>query len=220
MVSCVGYEHLLKYDTSAIGTLSLTPIIYPLQPVQVRPFKSKKLEIRKSLITDKNHAAPGAIRASYIPNPGYKDAFVKELFFHLEKPTIINDSCFDLVRIHVYSYDTKTHLPSMELLKKDMVIELNTHIQIPLIVNIADNYIPFPPEGIVLGYEYLGTYDRVNKELNLITCNDFAVHNLTVRELEYRSFFSYIRGNIGWKPMQNASGENKYFLFTLSLLYR
>jgi hypothetical protein len=220
-ISIIGYETYKIFSPKSIEKkiIKLIQKIYPLNEVTVYPPIEKTIGTKKNGFISRNHGAPRTIRGSYITNNNYNNAYIKEVIYKLHREKTYYNSCLDMVRVHLYKFNIKDSLPGEEMLPEDVIVYINSKTQLPLKVNLSKYNIKLPPEGIIVGYEYLGTFDKNSKEVNFDICNDLTILNISSKNPSLLSYSSSLDRGIGWSIYRNDNGSNKYFLFELTIQY-
>lgn len=188
--SSIGYQTitLKATDFASIREINLIPISYVLESVEIKQKESAK-KFRLGYFRDKNMtASSGSIGfaeynnvysnyvATYIEN-AERDTmlFISKLLYNLtNKPKHLNYLVETLkipkttcettrLRIHLFTVNTETKAPEKELLKKNIIVFNDCNAKGDLIVDISNQNIRMPVDGLFVGLEYIDLEPKKKK---------------------------------------------------------
>jgi hypothetical protein len=222
-ISSIGYQtcQVKVHEISdKLHSIKLKPKIYSLATVIIKPRREKIVGLIHSIRPEKNHGAPGTIRASYINNNVYKNAYIKEIIYNVNRDKGYSENCMEMVRVHLYQFNTRDSMPGKELLPENVIVYINSKTPLPLKVDVSKYNIDFPDEGIIVGYEYLGAFDRNKKSVSFKTCQDLTLTTFNSRNPLRKSFtYNLINGKRDWTIYYTDRGLFNYFPFGLTIKY-
>jgi hypothetical protein len=153
VVSSIGYEKLLvKVDTTILN-IYLSPKVYDLPEIVIRPkkiFEKTWITYRKSQL--KSFVFPNAplIYATYLPyqEEAGETIFIKSIKFETFSKI---KSCFNLRFFRV----SKNGEPGEDILSENLIINVKKGKMSCLVNNFMNRQIRVPKEGIFIGFEFL-----------------------------------------------------------------
>ncbi len=222
-VSCIGYQTLkLKgKELTPNQIIELKPLIYVLNAVEIKPkkLKTKQLGYFKNKIYSKLVMNPKQALlfrklsnyvVQYIANKtDDNNLFITKLKYnlsnHLKKPSPVNEKGCEtsLLRVHLFEVDKNTNKPSKELLTKNIIFN-NDCQKDNLIVDVVDENIYMPKNGIFVGLEFID-----NKRSVASTNYPFYVVNLVDDKKVINTYVSSHQEN--WKPIMGGFKFNVQF---------
>ncbi len=201
LLQMMGYHDLRTIIASLSGTVYLTPKTYVLNEVVIRPLKVHTrivgdLKKRRREVFgrwyDKASGKPvfdPTIIATYVSSNKYQLCPIEKLYYRYQ---VQDKSVSFIVRPQIYSV-TSDGKPGVSLLNKSQVIELRG--QGILEVNIRDEWISLPPEGIFVAMEIIQEINNKSEESSHE--EPFPIFPVTSRKLE--TFFIDINKIYEWQ---------------------
>jgi len=209
-ISCVGYETIsygIKNGNDDI-TIKLLPVSVQLQSVVINAKPKKR--IRLGYFKDQeltgpvgfgNYVGPSGERANYVaqfvPNKTGDSALLitKLLYNLLNDVTLVNRSKLTLatncttnrLRVHLFTRDKKKGCPDVELLTRNIVFKNDCSIN-NLIIDISNENIYLPKDGVFVGLEYVD---------DLKTSNRSFPYYIVFNSPNNSCYFSYHQQNWG-----------------------
>lgn len=209
-------EKTLAYgDLPKDGIIYLSPLVNELKEVSVCKASRKEYKLlpRRQLLYDPYHkAGKGAEIATLVQNSKLESAYVKEFIFYTREIEVDNY----IMMIHLY--ENKNGVPGKEILimpNKLCLIKGSTIQK----VDINDNNIIFPKEGLFCGLEWIGveTSKDANKSIKEDIKTQPSILFRKIRDGE-RSFISFF-GRRNWEEDTYALGfQNSRYLLGLTLI--
>lgn len=156
-VSCLNYQDtILTAIDLQNKTLSLKPKIFYLEEIILTKKVSKELVVDKYSRNDIKGGFSGLQSAPWIITKyfNYKDEYketpyLKEIWVYFGSMIMRRKSKF---RIRLYKKDTKTGLPSDDLINENVIV-FSSKIDGKVKVDISKHNIDFPKEGFFIGLE-------------------------------------------------------------------
>jgi len=150
-------------DIPSNGVILLQTNTNVIRSICVNAYKHKEYEIgfsKKRSHSNFGMNSLGNKIITLISNSNYKDYFIKEIVVCVKKES--NSHYY--LRTHLY--ENNNNKPGKEIFCKNNIHEINKSER-KLYLNISEEYIRFPKEGIFVGIELLGqTLDRKNNKIN------------------------------------------------------
>lgn len=164
VISCIGYfSKIIAIKTSNDqDVIYLNPKMYNINEIVVKP--DSKEQKTRHLGYDKHKPdfticnTPGAIIASYILNQTQLSIVIKEIIIptkEKKRSSEHNNIQEGYIRVHLFTVNPVNNSPDKELLTKNLIYntsELKRNIKI----DISDQNILVPKEGVFVGIEWLG----------------------------------------------------------------
>lgn len=189
-ISCIGYQTLVinGNDLKINQTIKLKPLVYDLSAVEIKPRKHRTMQLGYFKSATYNKLVDGKTALTYrkltnyiaqlIPNPKKEDGlYINKLKYnlsnHFKKPDPVNERGCEptLLRVHLFKID-KFGKPGEELLTRNIVFK-NDCQKDNLIVDISDENILMPTNGVFAGLEFID-----NSRSVLVSSYPFYVLNL------------------------------------------
>lgn len=209
-ISCVGYKTLtydIKNSNSKI-TIQLSPVSVHLQSVIVSA-KAKKRQ-RLGFFKDRdlkgpfgfgNYLGPNGERSNYvaqfIPNKTHDSTLlITKLLYNLlndikainrSRLTLATECTTNKLRVHLFTRNQKNGLPSLELLTRNIIFKNDCSIN-NLIIDISDENIYLPVDGVFVSLEYVD---------DLKTSNRSFPYYIIFNSSKNSCYFSYHQQNWG-----------------------
>lgn len=208
LISCIGYEKTvitvasLKRDV--LNTVNISSLVYTLDPILIEAKKTKSLSVGfcdYKPIWD--HAwKDGVVWAQFISNDFSKPCYIRKI--KIETARHLESAGEGYLKVHVFSVDPKTYLPSEELLKKEIVVKSDT-VKTQLLINIANQNILLSTSGLFIGFEWLGCFNSSKCKVThpYIKCTN-----------KYKTTVAYRKGCFGqneWNIIGSAPVECDVF---------
>jgi hypothetical protein len=214
-ISYIGYDSL-KFKASKIkDTIFLRQSSIILSEIEINTGKSKEKVIgyirkKKNLSWHIKKKTELATLIRY--NKYYKDAYIKKIFIPISKEGGIKkgniwESDFpdfrSVFRVHLYS--NSEGKPNKSVLKNSILIECDQNSSNILEIDITDEFIKFPKEGVFVGVEMIGVLDN-NGSISNNKSSILPSFKFTKKKEKNISSISYIKiiflGN-NWISIKN-----------------
>ncbi|WP_395043556.1 carboxypeptidase-like regulatory domain-containing protein [Flavobacterium sp.] len=149
IISCIGYKTLTHESNSKSTVIELEKNIYSLEEVVVgnKKYIAGNIDKKKTKMVG---LSMGLETGSYIKNNFKKEFKVKSLKFKVNK--VKDDVKY---RIHFYSFKKDTLVPNIELTTKNKINTLTKNTKGIIEINLENENIIFPLEGIYITLECL-----------------------------------------------------------------
>lgn len=190
-ISCIGYQTLVinGNDLKINQTIKLKPLVYDLNVVEIKPRKHITTQLGYFKPATYNKLVDGKTVLMYrkltnyiaqlIPNIKKEEGlYITKLKYnlsnHIKKPSPVNEKGCEptLLRVHLFEVDKNTNKPGKELLTKNLIFK-NDCQKNNLIVEVSDENILMPTNGVFVGLEFID-----NSRSVLVSNYPFYVLNL------------------------------------------
>lgn len=210
------------------------------QPILISEVAVRKRDLRKHSIDigfhneetrSTNWGAGGEVPnifVVHIKNNGLEGGNVQKAYFKLGK-YIIGRNRSSKARVRLYSVDDKTGLPGVDLLRENVVVNINPFSQ-SFSINLERYDIPFLKEGVFVGLEFLCHTERkpLGKGKYSISTNCPHIASTIVKDYEnlgksYIRFYYYDKHIWEWKCITNGEYSKAFkgdiFQFGAKVVY-
>ncbi|WP_408025361.1 carboxypeptidase-like regulatory domain-containing protein [Tenacibaculum sediminilitoris] len=145
----------------------------------------------------------------------YKTAYINKIFIPIGKKTIIRDNGklkksypkFNSVfKVHIYS--NKGNLPSKEVIDKPIIIKCNQNSNDIIEINISEQNIELPKEGLFFAVEMIGEVNIKGKIIeNKTLLPSFKFTKKSKKDIQSISYTKFAFSNNEWISIKN---DKKY----------
>lgn len=223
-ISCIGYQTLkLKgRDLSLNKVIQLSPIVYGLNTIEIRPRKNIILQLGyfknkayTKLVMNPKQALSYRKFSNYvvqhIKNEIKDDnLLITKLKFnlsnHFKKPSPVNEKGCEqtLLRVHLFEFDIRTGKPGKELLKQNLIFKNDCQTD-NLVVDISSENVFLPQEGVFVGLEFIDN----NRSVSSSNYPFFVVNLIDSKKTSVNTFVSNHQET--WKPIMDGYKINAQF---------
>lgn len=151
--SSVGYKNKSIAIKDMTDTLRLTRENVSLNEIIITHKPKKEFGYHTEKGSFLGTKMEGLLLCQYLVTKKYRDSYISELHYKVKKKKSKNPR----LRCHVFSVDSLTQKPLKELLTRDIFVDVSSNKKI-ITVNIEDQKIKLPPQGIYIGLEWVGDH--------------------------------------------------------------
>lgn len=168
IISHVGYERASLYAEGVKDVIRLKPAPYVFREITINSSR-KKVEQTLGIDRKKIESSMGGVLqyAMFIDNPEKRPGVIKNL--HFEVAHSVNrdrqDRMNAKIRIRLYERNSATGQPGPDILVKEKIVVVRPN-QKDIRVDVSEEAIPFPLEGLFVGIDILGFVNESGKLVN------------------------------------------------------
>lgn len=224
IVSCIGYRATRLKVKGIKDTIFLKQNFEILEEVKLITGKSKDRKIgyikkKKNLSWHIKKKTELATLIRY--NKYYKDAYIKKIFIPISKEGVIKKggiwkSYFpnfrSVFRVHLYS--NSDGKPNESILKKPILIECDQNSNDIIEIDINDEFIKFPKEGVFVGVEMIGELSTDKNILNKSKSSLLPSFKFTEKKKKNVTSFSFIKNVFSDNMWVDIDKNNRFSQIT------